>query len=213
MKRIIVAVVVFFVTISALLLFNKESPAEVAGQPIESPDVYLAQIASTLQKTPVQTPSSTPTATITPETLIPSVIITATSTPLQTQTSTPTPTTVITPTMTPTPTATATTTQSGGGGGIAVASLTSPVAQKQDATIKVQTDPVASCTIEVTLPSGTISTSKDLSPKTTDQAGQVVWSWGINWNTKPGTAIIKLSCKSGDKTYSGQTSMQITASQ
>jgi len=88
------------------------------------------------------------------------------------------------------------------------------VAQKQTASIQIKTAPNAQCAIEVTLPSGTISTSKDLSPKTADADGKVTWSWSISWNTKPSPpdAVIKLSCKLGDDTVSGQLAMTILTS-
>ncbi|OGN27950.1 MAG: hypothetical protein A3A33_04295 [Candidatus Yanofskybacteria bacterium RIFCSPLOWO2_01_FULL_49_25] len=80
-------------------------------------------------------------------------------------------------------------------------SLTSPVKQKEKASIVINTAPLAYCTITETLPSGTISTSKDLDPKTSGDDGMATWTWSINWNTKPSPppAKLDLSCtKDGD---------------
>lgn len=213
MTRLLAAIGAFLVTIAALMLM-RHAPI-VSPQPSSEAAQIYSEVRQDRTMVAPKTPSPTPASTPVPShDLVPSILVTPISSPTPTPTPISTPTATATPTptatLTPTPTPTSTTTPSGN---ISVISLTSPVAQKQTATIKIQTDPVAACTIEVTLPSGTVSTSKDLGPKTADGAGQVIWSWNINWNTKPGNAIIKLACQSNGKTHSGQTTMQIIASQ
>ncbi len=211
--KLLAGFIVFGATITALW-FHTTSTPEAPVQKEESANVFLnsRQEASSVTTSP--TPSTTPSAT-------PSAAPSATpsSTPTLTRTPTPTPTaTIPTPTTTHTPPPKADpppeeTPTSTPPSTLSILSLTNPVAQKQDATIEIQSMSNAQCSIEVTLPSGTISTSKDLAPKTANSSGKVSWSWGINWNTKPGTATIKLSCTADGQTYSGQTEMRIIASQ
>lgn len=218
MTKLIVAVSSFLATLIVIVLVSQHSnsptpppeaaqifPAVQQGQPI----VVQKNAAATAVATSTPTPTTTPS----PD-LVPSILVTVTTTPIATATPSPTSTVILTQTQTPapTPTLTATPTSTSASDHLVVSSLTSPIAQKKDATIKIKTDAGASCSIEVTLPSGTVSTSKDLAPKTADQQGDVIWTWGINWNTKPGTATIKLSCTGGGQTYSGQTTMQIIPS-
>ena len=230
MRKLIVTASSFLATIIiiALVSSNKAPPSpspETAQifQAVQQDQPIIVQKTSLSSAMPRAraTFTSTPTPDLVPSILVtaqtPTVTPTSTPTPTRTPTAsvvaTTTPTMVSTPTRTPTASVVATTTPtSAPTGDVAVVSLTSPVVQNQPATIKIQTDANAECTIEVTLPSGTVSTSKNLGPKTADQNGEVVWSWRINWNTKPGAATIKLSCQSNGQTYSGQTTMQIVAS-
>lgn len=219
MTKPIVAISVFIVTISSLLLFNKNSPPQNNDTSLKQP--YVAQVGSFMDSsTTSPTTSTTATKTLAPTTpptptptqLIPLETVTGTPTPTVALTAISTPTKAPTPAPVPTPSPTSTPTPQNSST-LIVVSLTTPIAQKQDATIKIKSVPGANCSIEVTWPSGTVSTSKDLAPKTADTNGELAWTWGINWNTKPGTATIKLSCASDGQTYSGQTTMTIIASQ
>jgi micrococcal nuclease len=57
----------------------------------------------------------------------------------------------------------------------------------------VSTSPNIACSIVVTYKSGA-STAQGLSPKTSDAAGAVSWSWTIGGNTTLGTWPIDVSC-------------------
>lgn len=58
------------------------------------------------------------------------------------------------------------------------------------ATLQVSTLSGADCSIEVVLPSGTVSTASGLSTQTADASGNVIWTWLVRGNTGPGTGTI-----------------------
>ena len=84
---------------------------------------------------------------------------------------------------------------SGSPGETSVVSLTSPVSAGQNADIKVQTSPGASCSIVYTHPSGKTSTATGLDPKTADADGTVTWTWLISKQTQPlGNGKVLVTC-------------------
>lgn len=185
--------------------------------PTQSSQKFLAPTKTQETKPIVQTTTSptntlfpltqiTPTQTPTP---IPTVIITRTpsSTPIPTVNPTLTP--FPTPTQTPTPTPTPANQPMYS---IESISATSPVAVKSDTTITAQVPPSSTCSIKVTLPSGTISSATALKEiKTAGPDGQVSWTWSINWNTKPGTATFTISCKKDDQNFEATSQFIITS--
>jgi hypothetical protein len=85
-----------------------------------------------------------------------------------------------------------------------------PATVGQAATIGARTSAGAGCSIEVTLPSGRVSTVAALQiNQTADGAGNVAWTWKITSNTKPGTAQARVSCSLGSKTGSASTSFEM----
>lgn len=92
---------------------------------------------------------------------------------------------------------------------ITIISLTSPVQQNTVAKLDIKTAPEARCGIKVALPSGGQSSAKGLEPKTADSGGNISWSWRINWNTKPGTATIDISCSKDFQNFSETLQMEI----
>lgn len=92
---------------------------------------------------------------------------------------------------------------SGSPGATSIASLTSPVSAGQNAIIKVQTSPGASCSIVYTHPSGKTSTATGLDPKTADANGTVTWTWLISQQTQPlgnGKVLVTCGGKSAEAT-------------
>src|SRR5439155_653554 len=88
-------------------------------------------------------------------------------------------------------------------GAASIASLTSPVSAGQNAIIKVQTSPGASCSIVYTHPSGKTSTATGLDPKTADANGTVTWTWLISQQTQPlgnGKVLVTCGGKSAEAT-------------
>ena len=202
--RIIVAATVFVVTIGGLFLFEnyKTAPKEE----------NYAQIVQNLQnQSPTETltpestskPNKTPTKTLAPAVTLPP----ASSTPLQTSPpiSTVTPVAEFTPAPTPTPVPQPTQQSDQ----IIIISLTSPIKQNSAAQLDIKTVPESQCTIEVILPSGNESGANGLEPKTAYNTGNITWSWRINWNTKPGTATINLSCSKDSQNFSKTLQIEI----
>ena len=70
-------------------------------------------------------------------------------------------------------------------GSIEVTSLTSPVERGSKATISINTNPNAYCTITVYYRSG-VSTAQGLDPKYSGSDGKCSWSWTVGSNTTPG---------------------------
>ena len=52
------------------------------------------------------------------------------------------------------------------------------------------------CSLEIVLPSGTISASHGLGTATTDSQGDARWNWRIGTSTRPGVATAEVSCGS-----------------
>lgn len=222
MKKIYVATGAFIITITALIISGHATSApKVSPQLAQIGQDVIATLATTpSQRSSAQVKSSAPLKTSTPATSptilpTPSMTPTRTPTPSPSPTRTPTltptrtPTPTATPTLTPTTTPTSTPTQTPDSGGIQIVQVSSPVAQKQTAKLHITTEANIFCSVTVTLPSDKPSTSKDLDPKTSDENGQVIWSWTINWNTTPGTAKVDFACQN----YTAHTTMEIIKSQ
>ena len=216
-------------------LLKKTSPTPTLS-PIPSPTATLLvpqtlltpSVSPTVSSTPIPThtptsipqptPTKTPTTTSSPTQFVPQNLVTPSPTP--TATPPPTPTAA---TSTPTPTQTSTTTPTQTPAStldIAVTSLTSPVVRgsgTNNASITIRTSSTASCSIVVTLPSGSTSGASGISgtnkTKIAQDNGEIQWLWTITANTGTGSALIKLTCTLGDQTASGQTTMEIVSSQ
>ena len=195
--RLIIATMVFAVTISIVWLVSAPKKSTVNTSQPETANIFLSGAGGQEEASATVTPA-TPTPTIVPTTsptstpqitisLTPTATPQITLTPSTTPTPTPTPTSISTPTPTPS-------------SAISIVSLTSPVKQKDDATLVIAIAPGKECSIKVTWPSGTVSTSNDLVPKLANAEGKITWIWGVNWNTKPGTATIDLTCGNDTKT-------------
>ncbi len=186
---------------------NKTLPSTtVTSSPSQSISMHEPKIdstpkADTVSSTGTPSPNTTfiptPIVTITPtispppsnSTVTPVSSVTPSSTPTpQQKTETPTPS--ISPSITPTPTSIPKPI-------IVIASLTNPVKQKEDGILSINVPNDSVCNIQVTLPSGSVSTSKKLVQQTATN-GFVMWKWPITWNTKTGTATIDLSCTTPD---------------
>lgn len=90
--------------------------------------------------------------------------------------------------------------------GVRITSVTSPVSPGQTASLAAQTSANSGCSLAVTLPSGSQSTSQGLGPKTADSSGAVTWSWKIGTRTGAGTATATVSCGSS----TDQTQFQVS---
>jgi hypothetical protein len=71
----------------------------------------------------------------------------------------------------------------------------SPVARGSTGQVNVTSAPNLSCSITVSYASGP-STAQGLTPKTTDGAGAVSWTWTVGANATPGTWPIDVRCGS-----------------
>ena len=91
--------------------------------------------------------------------------------------------------------------------GASVTFVNAPVtaARGQNATLRVKTGANLACTIEVDYKSGP-STAAGLSPKTSDAAGNVSWTWKVGANTTTGNWPITVTCNGG----SAQTFVKVT---
>ncbi len=79
---------------------------------------------------------------------------------------------------------------------VKLVSLTSPVSPGSDATVVVQTVPNASCSITVIYKSGP-SRASGLVPKTSDNKGNVSWTWRVGTRTTAGKWPIIATCSAG----------------
>ena len=78
---------------------------------------------------------------------------------------------------------------------VEVLSLTSPVTRGSKALLSIKTESGASCSLKVTLPSGSISSAQGLQGnKIPNQNGVISWEWRIGSTTKPGIAKLDLTC-------------------
>lgn len=231
--RILVTTIAFVITMSGLFLFEnyknrpgEENYAQIIQelnnqnqsktptlQPSPKAMAGIAKPTNKSSKPPIKTPipSTVQPLTTAPSTTLPSVSptpisnnqqIATTPTFTPTITSAPESTPLSTPTLIPQPTQQ--------NDQITVVSLTSPVKQNSTARLNIKTLPNAQCSIKVTLPSGNQSTAKGLEMETADASGNITWSWKINWNTKPGTAIIDLGCSKDSQNFSKSLQMIIT---
>jgi len=77
--------------------------------------------------------------------------------------------------------------------GVVFTWVRSPVSRNGTGLVAVSTAPNVSCTILVTYKSGP-SSAQGLTPKTSDGAGAVSWTWNIGSNTTLGTWPIDVTC-------------------
>lgn len=65
---------------------------------------------------------------------------------------------------------------------------------RSTARVVVEARPGANCAISYRTPAGTVSVAQGLTPKTTDNEGQVAWSWNIGSSTRPGVGRVTVTC-------------------
>lgn len=95
--------------------------------------------------------------------------------------------------------------RSGGGattGSLALVTFAATVARGSSPTLAVRTRAGATCTMQVTLPSGRISTAAGLGSTTADGSGLAAWTWHVSTATGPGTATAQVRCPTGSLTRS-----------
>ena len=79
--------------------------------------------------------------------------------------------------------------------GVRVTSVSSPVAPGSYARLSaLSSTPHDSCTLSVTLPSGSVSTASGLGAATADAGGVVTWTWEIGTSTGAGSANATVIC-------------------
>ncbi len=84
------------------------------------------------------------------------------------------------------------------------------VSRGQELTIRAQTDPGASCSIQVTYPDGYTSHASSLARvETAGSDGSVSWSWRVG-STVTGTAHAIVSCSLGGRSSTGNTTFVIS---
>jgi hypothetical protein len=91
---------------------------------------------------------------------------------------------------------------------IALVKISSPVRPGDDATITVQTAPTASCLITVRYKSGP-SRARGLDPQEADARGRVTWTWRVGSRTTPGRWPITVTCSSGGRQGTLETSFVV----
>jgi len=91
---------------------------------------------------------------------------------------------------------------------VSLVSLSSPVARSGDATIQIQTNPGATCSITVHYKSDP-SRAKGLVPQTADGKGRVTWRWRVGSNTTPGRWPIDVACRKGSDEGDLRTSFEV----
>ena len=126
--------------------------------------------------------------------LIVAVVVAGCSTPAATPAPTPTPTAVPTPTPVPLD--------------ITKASMTSPVAKGDKATLTIHTAVGADCKIVVEYDSGP-SKASGLVEKTADDAGDVSWSWTVGQTTRSGTWPITVTCFKAEREGTLETTFEV----
>ena len=142
--------------------------------------VPAAPAASTPLPTPVVMPTATPLPTETPVPALP------TDTPTQVVAPTDTATLVVAPTTTPAPAITPAAPLA-----LALLSVSSPVVPNSDASVVIQTEPGAVCSIAVFYSSGP-SQAQGLGQKTAGPDGRCQWVWTVGPNTSEGAYRITL---------------------
>jgi hypothetical protein len=82
--------------------------------------------------------------------------------------------------------------------GASVETLTSPVAQGENAAINIRTLATAKCTISVVY-NNVAATDSGLAPKTADAYGLVTWTWTVDKAAATGTWPVWVTCSYRDK--------------
>lgn len=232
--RIFIAAITFGITIGGLFLFDTAETQKKSENAEENYAQIIQELNSQNQSktlTPKPANKSNKNATKTPTPLL----VPSSTATLITSLPSATPTPLLTPTplhfeqpqsggwqapsTPPSPIATATPTESiqltptlqptQQNDQITVTFLTSPIKQNELAQLDIKTAPQAQCAIKVTLPSGSQSSANGLEDKTADNSGIITWSWKINWNTKPGVAIIEIGCSKDSQYFSKTLQMEI----
>ena len=234
LSKLVVVVAGSTATLIALILFlngpDKESlnasvlyssyfidQANNSISPVSEEFNYQKTIGAPSASPTTPAPLTTPTITTAPikesdASQLPTKAPTPTSTPVElssSPTSTPIPTSLPSKSPTPIPTISSPTLFIK----INKNLTTSSVVQKETATVSLETVGLAYCSIKVTLPSSLTSSAKGLEDKSANESGTVSWSWNINWNTKPGTAIINILCSHGDEKTSEKINIEIIKNQ
>lgn len=157
----------------------------------------VSVIGSVLATRPLPQPSPVLRTQVVNPTLQPTVLAAETSI-RPTHTITPTPSRAVvsaTPTATPIQSIMPTTTPvfSDGSFGIKVINTAGMVQRGEYASETIATEFGATCSIEVDYASGP-STAKGLGTQSTDQNGEITWTWKVGTNTTLGTWPINISC-------------------
>lgn len=158
---------------------------------------------STTPSVSVSTPSFSPAPPITP--------ISATTPTVSPSPSlafvNPTPSSNYYPTATPEPTFSSQPSNTA----IDIISLSSPIERGKEAELTIKASVGSSCSLKVTLPSGSISSAQGLAgSKNTDASGIISWRWRIGGSTKPGTAALKITCTNNNYDLEKTTELAIT---
>jgi hypothetical protein len=93
--------------------------------------------------------------------------------------------------------------------GVSIESLITPVVAGQNSSISIHTNEGSMCTIAVTY-AGVASTDSGLSIKSSDQFGNVTWSWTVPPTTPIGSWPIKITCTYHSRSGVVVGSIQIT---
>jgi hypothetical protein len=97
--------------------------------------------------------------------------------------------------------------------GVTLVNPPTSLARREATTFTAQTTEGARCSIRVKLPSGVYSTNTSLKTvQTADSEGLVSWGWSVQYNTKPGTATVRVTCTLAGATKTASASFSITAS-
>lgn len=91
---------------------------------------------------------------------------------------------------------------------VKVISLTSPVSPGSEATLAVQTDPMATCTPTVQYKSGK-SGAKGLSKKTANSQGEVRWTWKVGSNVTAGQWPVSVRCTLKGKEGTAKATLEV----
>lgn len=230
MLRLLLTVIVFVVTLGGLFYGGSFSSQETAQVPVldliaqrtitptnSKPSTKTASIIDSLKNIVSESPSPIPAASLYPS--LPE-LVRMTPTPavsgspaLLLPPNIPLPTISVVVSPSPTPISTPTLEPVQNSEPIYITStLPLNYAQKTEAQLQIQTYPQTPCSIKVTWPSGSISTSKSLAPQISDESGFITWTWSVNWNTKIGTGKIDLFCTYNSQSYSKSMPFVVTSS-
>ena len=84
--------------------------------------------------------------------------------------------------------------------GVSIQLISSPVAPGDNTTLTIHTNPLVTCSVEVTYDDKK-STDSGLKPKTADEFGVVTWSWTVEKTVPIGKWPAEVTCR--NKKYSG----------
>lgn len=92
--------------------------------------------------------------------------------------------------------------------GASVQSLTSPVAQGENASITVRTTPTAKCVISVVY-DNVASKDSGLTSKVADEYGIATWTWTVEKTVPAGKWPVKVTCEFNNKSAVVQTDLTV----